>query len=608
MKIKIPLLISVFWLGFHNNAQDFPYVRDWGSYVGGAGMVLQDYGYDETSIQIDNQKNIYTKGVFIPVSGYNVSYYNQFVNGGGNMLSSISVNSSYFYETKFSPTGQMNKGSYVSTGSGQSINFEHLLAIDNTNNFYYIKRQNGSMPNLSTPGVWLSESFGTNTCTLSKFDSNHNLLWSTYIPDEFSNGINLIKVDANQNVYLMGDTKAEIPGVSTSNVFQEHYIDFSLSSLNASNSYIVKLNSLGQKNWGTYSVMGIQDIEIYNDGLYLFGTNNQYMPNNYITEGTFQPASPSVQIVCRFDANTGTRVWGTYYGTPTINNYTGFGIYDLEVNETGLYLSGHTTDSDYPGYFASPGAFKSQLTGDGDLFLSKLNYDGNRVWSTYFGSNGDDDIVGSPNMSILGNRIVITGNQYGNSENISTPGAFLTSASNPVFNMFFAEFDANGNRKWCSYYGGSGQSSHAEQINPKLLNDGSLILWGATAAATEIGTPGASFPTMINPGFANPFGFIAKFSLKESELATSDIDKTSDLKLYDNPNNGHFYISGSILEKQNTALKIFDSSGRLLKQLTLNKNKKHEFNLQHELSKGNYLLEINSEKGEKIKVFKMSVR
>lgn len=608
MKIKIPLLISVFWLGFHNTAQDFPYVRDWGSYVGGAGIVLQDYGYDENSIQIDNQKNIYTKGVLIPMSGYNLSYYNQFVNGGGNMLSTISANSSYFYETKFSPTGQMNKGSYVSTGSGQSINFEHLLAIDNANNFYYIKRQNGLVPNLSTSGVWLSESFGTNTCTLSKFDSNHNLLWSTYMPSEVSNGINLVKVDANQNVYLMGYTKAEIPGVSTSNVFQEHYIDFSLSSLNATNSYIVKLNSLGQKSWGTYSVMNIQDIEIYNEGLYLFGGNNQYMPNNYITEGTFQPASPSVQIVCRFDANTGTRVWGTYYGTPTMNNYTGLGIYDLEVNETGLYLSGHTTDSNYPGYFASPGAFKSQLTGDGDLFLSKLNYDGNRVWSTYFGSNGDDDIVGSPNMSILGNRIVITGNQYGNSENISTPGAFLTSASNPVFNMFFAEFDANGNRKWCSYYGGSGQSSHAEQINPKLLNDGSLILWGATAATTGIGTPGTSFPTMINPGFANSFGFIAKFSLKESELATSDVDKTSDLKLYDNPNNGHFYIFGSILEKQNTALKIFDSSGRLLKQLTLNKNKTHEFNLQHELSKGNYLLEINSEKGEKIKVFKMSVR
>lgn len=606
MKIKISLMISVFYLGIYTNAQTFPYLRDWGSYVGGNGTVLQDFGYDETSIHLDNQKNIYTKGAVIFQPGYDATYYNQFVIGGGNGVVNINPNVLKQYEAKFSPTGQMLKGSYVSSSAGFSFIYEVLTHIDSSNNFYYINRYDSSVPNLSTPGVWMDGSLNPNySTTLSKYDDAHNLLWRTYLPSNID--YPFIRSDINGNVFLIGTTNSEIPGLSNEGVFQEHYINYSTTPESAENSYIVKLNSSGQKVWGTYSAMGINDLEVYNNGLYLFGSLSANMPNNYITSGTFQN-TPAVQIVSKFDANTGERIWGTYYGTPTMAQYNGLGIYDLEVNETGIYLSGNTIDADYPTYFATPGAFKSQLTGYGDLFLSKLNHAGNRVWSTYFGSNGEDDIVGSGNLSILGSRIIMTGNQYGNTENISTPEAFLETPANNVFNMFFVEFDADGNRKWCSYYGGSGQSSYAEQINPKLMNDGSLVLWGTTSASTGIGTPGTSFPAMINPGSAMPFGFIAKFSLKESELTTADINKNNDLKLYDNPNNGHFYLSGTVLEKQNTALKIFDSSGRLLKQMNLNKNKTHEFNLQNELSKGNYILEVNSEKGEKIKVFKMSVK
>lgn len=610
MKIKISLLISVFYLGFTANSQTFPYVKDWGSYVGGNGTVLQDLGYDETSIQVDNQKNIYTKGSVMFQSGYNASYYNQFVNGGGNTITAPTLGAFAYYETKFSPQGQMLKGSYISSGSISDFTYKRLTYIDSSNNFYYINRYWGSVPNLATAGTWLQNpaSSANFTYTLSKYDGNQNLLWTTYLPSTAEN-LPFLRGDENGNIYFVGAVNTEIAGLSNSGVFQEHYINYSTTSDTSTNSVIVKFNPFGQKIWGTYSVLGIQDMEIYNNGLYMFGGNiNSNMPNNYITSGTFQPNTPSIQIISKFDGDTGQKVWGTYYGTPSITSYSGLGIYDLEVNETGLYLSGHTNDAAYPDYFATPGAFKNQLTGDGDLFLSKFDYTGNRVWSTYFGSNGDDEIIGSPNLSILGNRIVMTGNQFGNTDNISTPNAYLTTPSNAVSNMYFTEFDADGNRKWSSYYGGSGGTIYGEQLNPKFLNDGSLILWGTTGASTGIGTPGASYPAMTNPGAGMPFGFIAKFSLKEPQLGTSDIDKATDLKLYDNPNNGKFYITGSILEKQNSGLKIFDLSGRLLKQISLDKKKTHEFNMQNELSKGNYLLEISSEKNERIKTFKMSVK
>lgn len=42
----------------------------------------------------------------------------------------------------------------------------------------------------------------------------------------------------------------------------------------------------------------------------------------------------------KWNANTGKKVWGTFYGTPLSTMYTGSGISAIEVNSTGIYVSG----------------------------------------------------------------------------------------------------------------------------------------------------------------------------------------------------------------------------------------------------------------------------
>lgn len=173
--------------------------------------------------------------------------------------------------------------------------------------------------------------------------------------------------------------------------------------------------------------------------------------------------------------------------------------------------------------------------------------------------------------------------------------------------MYFAEFDSNGNRIWASYYGGIGSNSLGEYINAKFMDNGSLVLWGATGSPTGIGTEGAAYQNMISPYSSAPFGFIAKFSLKDG-LSTSELNKQNELQLYDNPNNGNFYLSGKALEKQITVVKIFDMSGKLLSTQHLNPNKNHYLQMNGKFQSGNYLVEVNTEKGEKLKVFKMTVK
>ncbi|MCW3167181.1 T9SS type A sorting domain-containing protein [Chryseobacterium sp. 09-1422] len=605
MITKLFSLLSIICIGKLYHAQNnFPYEREWGTYVGGTGTYLSEFSVTGTSLFKDSQNNFYVPGTTSFANGYNASYYNQFVAGGGN---TIFPGTSNYYNAQFSSGGQLLKGSYYS-----NANFERILGIDALDNVYTMKRMPGQIQNLATSGAWLTQgtnAAGTFTIILSKRDANNNLLWTTYLPNNGGSQYFTLRFDDQQNVYLLGNTHEDIPGLGTAGVFQQNFVPYSVSNIQHDNSYLVKLSPSGQKIWGTFSVTGIFDFKFYNNELYLVSQYFPAMPGNFTDPGTFQPIVPASNIIMKWNANTGQKVWGTFYGTPLNPQlYTGSGISVIQVNSTGIYVSGQNEDDDYPTYFATPGAFKGQMTG-GDLFLSKFDLTGNRVWSTYFGGIGYDIINGSDNLTVLDNRIIITGSQNGSASNISTPGAFLTTVPNPSgsSNMYFAEFDHLGNRKWASYYGGLGGNFFGEHLNAKFLNNGSFVLWGLTGSPTGIGTEGAAHQNMTNPYPGNPFGFIARFNLK-NELLTSDLVKDNGLQLYDNPNNGSFTISGGILEKQKTSLSIFDMSGKLIYQTACEKKKINQFDLNNKLIKGNYLLEVVSEKGEKLKIFKMTVK
>lgn len=602
MKSKLLLLIAFSSLSTSYNTQTFPYERSWGTYIGATGTYLGDFSINGNSFFIDPQQNILVNGHISYQNSYTSAYYNQFVTGGGN---TIIPNQSNYYSAKISPTGQMPMGSY----NGALNNFERIVGIDNSENVYVLKNYPTQVSNLATSGAWLNQNVNTannQTCTLTKYDPSHNIAWTTYVP---SNTMSL-RFDDNQNIYLLGSVTHDVPGLGTPGVFQENYASYMTSGSVHENSYLVKLNSSGQKLWGTFSTPGIIDFKWFNDELYIVANYSPQMPGNLTNPGTFQPTAEAANIILKFNANTGQKIWGTFYGTP-INptSFTGYGISAIDVNSTGIYISGQDENDAYPNYFATIGAYKSQLV-NGDLFLSKFDFSGNRIWSTYFGSAGYDGMFGTNNLTVLGSRIVITGSQYGATSNISTPGAFLTTVPNTslgLTNMYFAEFDSNGNRIWASYYGGGGSNNLGEHINAKFMDNGSLILWGTTGATTGIGTEGAAYQNMINPYPNIPFGFIAKFSVK-NELSTSELTKQNELQLYDNPNNGNFYVSGKILEKQKTIVRIFDMSGKLLNTEHLTPNKTHYLQLNGKLQSGNYLVEISTEKAEKLKVFKMIVK
>jgi hypothetical protein len=416
-----------------------------------------------------------------------------------------------------------------------------------------------------------------------------------------------LEIDSDDTVYVLGSTNSEISGLSTAGVFREHYTDYSSDPNQPSvNGFIVKLSASGQRIWGTYLPIPINRVTVFNHSIYFFtgyGELTNPFLGNFVTSGTYQDTTPAQQVIVKFNGNNGQLVWGTYYG-PAVNDYYG-GIYSIKANETGIFVSGDIEITNDNTYFATTGCFQNTLKGSSDLFLSKFNDNGQRVWSTYLGGTTLDTFLGSDNLSILGNRIIVTGNQYGNTDNISTPNAFLTTPGGNNTNMFFAEFNSNGNQIWCSYFGGTG--GNVEEINPFLTKDGNLYLWGATYKNNGITTSNGYYPTMINSS-GNAFGFITKFVLKSNEMSTLEEDLVKDLILYSNPNNGIFSLQGSVLAKEKCNFTIYDTSGRLLHNQEMKKEKKQSFNYQHKLNSGNYILSVKNDKNQILKTFKMQVK
>jgi hypothetical protein len=597
MKIYTFLLFTLFSSQFFSQ-NNFEYARTWGTYFGATGGQIAGV-YINKGILFDSQRNMHLRGNIWNSSNYGPAYFNQFLVGGGN--SYITQPGIHLFETQITPSGML---SYYGYPNNQ---FSTLLEkIDHQDNRYYISY--AVSPAIQpTAGVYLStdpQPSSPAKIILAKYSPSGTLLWASYLPSTQMN-IN-IEIDEADNLYIYSTTTLST-NLSTPGVLQEDY-DFipTPNGQFAANGYLLKLSPNGQRIWGTYMPSGMAPaMKYYNGSLYMIsGSNTNPALNTMATAGAFQ-TSPASSSITKMNAINGTRQWGTYYGPAPS---TGLGILvDLDVNETGVYIAG--TDYNYDGtsFFGTPSSYKQYVTGGSDIFLSKFSLSGDREWSTYFGSSAEDMNEFDKVIAVNGNDIYITGNTYGIGNNIATPGAYQETpeinAPN-YYNFYFAKFNSSGNLVWSSYYGGS--TILAQMIVPinVAFNNNTLYLYGSTNSNNGYSMEG-SWMQLPNPANTNDLTcFIARFDNKN--LSTSENEVSSDLVLFNNPNNGNFTLRGKVLAKTDCIMKIYDMSGRMIISKKLNNENSQYFEMQNLLKKGNYIIEISAHQ-KSLKTFKMTV-
>jgi len=346
-------------------------VRKWATYYGGSGTdvfaAVQYYKQEFILAGITSSKtNIATPGA------------NQTVHGGGVsdcFLAKFDQQGLRLWSSYFG--GDDLDGTYPGYPSEPFLD----ISLDLDGNIFMCG-PTASQFGIATQGTH-SPLYNGGKCDgfVVKFNNIGNKLWGTYLGGLEDDDLYGIDIDQDNNIVVCGETNSP-DGIATSGTHQTIFSgDF--------DSYIIKLDSSGNRIWGTY--FGGINYEVGNN-IKVDLDNNIYLIGN-TTSSTKISTPNSFQTVIgggndgylqKFNSD-GTRIWGTYIGGAG-NEY----LFGLEVDrDNKIVLSGMTTAS----FIRAVKGNAIQIAYGGgafDCIISKLDKNGKQLWGSYYGSNGND--------------------------------------------------------------------------------------------------------------------------------------------------------------------------------------------------------------------------
>ncbi len=335
---------------------------------------------------------------------------------------------------KFNNIGTLQWCTYI---GGANDDFGYDVAVDASNQIY-VTGETESSSGIATIGAHQTVLGGAPAVAdafLAKFDTNGNIIWSTYYgTSSAEQGGKSINIDNNGDLTIVGTRYNAIFTNST--------------------SFIAKFTAAGIFTW-EQSISGdawTRGHAVCNDSdnnYYLVGTSKSTI--NISTLGTYQQVYAGAggstvagdAYIIKF-SNSGDKIWGTYFGGPAYD-WAGDAIID---NNDSLYIVGWT--SSLSG-ISNGNAHQPNNGASYDGFIAKFDTTGNIAWSTYYGGN-DIDLVTGVTIN-LSNDLYISGKSR-STNNIATLDGHQTllSGSNDAF---LAKFSPNGDRVWGTYYGGA---------------------------------------------------------------------------------------------------------------------------------------------------------
>lgn len=378
----------------------------------------------------------------------------------------------------------------------------NATAIDSQGNLYLAGSTYGILPFVSH-FTHQSQLSGETDGFIIKLNAVGEVLWGTYFGGSGEDGISSMAVDGNNHLYVSGTTNSTT-GIADTGSYQP-------SLAGGIDAFLAKFTADGEKIWGTYyggvlndgaeSYAGTGIVTDDSGHIYIcIGTNNSGMA----TTGAFQtvPAHNSYNnMIAKFD-NLGHLLWSTYYGG---SNYSE--VNAIAINTTGLYVAGFTQCMSQPAdlYFGTPGAHKPEPSGCADAFLSKFDFDGQRLWSTYYGGETPADIVKGNNLKCFDNDVYLSGYTASNT-NIATTGAYQENRES-AYTPFLVKFTEDGVRLWGTYCG-TGVASGINFCNTGIDREGNVYLSGTTSHSGNIATVGSYQPVLAG----GRDSFVVKFN------------------------------------------------------------------------------------------------
>jgi hypothetical protein len=289
---------------------------------------------------------------------------------------------------------------------------------------------------------------------IAKFDTNGNLVYSTYLggnvslfdfpSGDFGNGI---AVDAQGNAYVAGETfSLDFP---TKNAFQASLK--AASDIHPENAFVTKLDATGSALiYSTYLGGSVADVGTAiavdaHASAYVTGVTES---PDFSIKNAFQNHLRGVAnaFITKFDTAGNSLVYSSFIG----GRDTDIGrAIALDASDN-AYITGTTGSSDFP----TRNAFQETLKGQHDAFVSKIDSAGCAlIYSSYLGGSGDD--MGQGIAVDTHSNAYVTGET--GSLNFPIKNALQHKLKSANGNAFVTKFDPAGSKLvYSTYLGGTG--------------------------------------------------------------------------------------------------------------------------------------------------------
>ena len=569
--------------------------RLWSTYYGGSG---DEWTY---GMACDQQNNIY-------ITGHTGTSSSTLISTSVCHQSNFGGGISDGFLCKFNSQGSRIWSTYY----GGTNNDEAIGCITDTQGNIYIGGITSSTNNISTPashqvnyggGLGNNSTFGIGDAFLVKFDQSGTRQWGTYYGGSGDEYIYYCAVDASGDIYFTGSTSTSSGTAITSVGCHQ-----AIFGGGPSDAMLLKFNSTGQRLWGTYyGGVGAEDwvccvCDNSNNSVYISGITGTGSGTNIANQCAYQNTyggGAKDAFLARFTVQ-GTRLYGTYYGSSGIEDWSG-----VAVNGLGdVYLTGETT-SQNAGVMASTGAHQTTYGGGSyDAFIAKFNSCTAAIPSstlqTCKGQSATISLSQSCNLKWFADSLA---------NNLLYQGATFTT--NPLFNdtVFWAK-DIS-----CGFASNSGKVKITTITSPtiNIAASATLLCYGEIYTLTASGantytwasvtsTNNAIVLTATNSMVHGVDGSLTN-GCKGSKLINIIVDPCLGLnnksantneviKIWPNPSNESFTLSGSEYAK----VSIYNELGDCVRSYDLNQDNAFELKVVN-LCSGIYLVQAQSSKG-----------
>ncbi len=341
---------------------------------------------------------------------------------------------------------------------------------------------------ITTADSYQQDYNGEEDIYIIKFDASNQYVYSTflggsegdYLPQgpPAGKGFNNLVVDENGFAYIILRTwSADFP--VTANAVQNIYggnLDMAL----------VKIDPLGNVIYSTF--LGGWDYEEYYDTP-VVSNGDCYVwcmtrSDNINPVNAFQPNPGGDRDMVLWKVNAdGSAGFTTYIGGSDreASSYA-YGTDDLIVENNEVFLVGRTTSYDFP---VTADAYQSSYHGGEDMFILKLDTDGNLLYSTYLGTEMNDGVADNninhfDAFQLKNGKLYFTNVSY--STNLNTTDNALLSKEDLDLDAgnfsYIAVFNtADMSPHFISYLAGSGS-----QANHLIVTDEGKMITTGTAS------------------------------------------------------------------------------------------------------------------------------